>query len=199
MKKLLLILFTGLTLSGLDVKAQIPVICEAIIIKGDTFACYTFPAVSVVSKKSFKSVKAMSDFYQTKKHIYDMWPIAMNANNIFSDVQNELADKGSKRDQKKFLKEKEKQLSAEFTDKLKNLNTTEGEILMRLIARNSGQSIYDLIKQFKNPVSAVYWNTTSKLFGYNLKEEYDSSDDKDFEFICQELEEAQQTNYLATH
>ena len=179
-----------------------PVICEAILVNGDTFPIYTFREVKVISKKTFKSGKEMSVFYQTKKHIYDLWPLAMKATNIFTDVLHELDNTDSKRDQKKFLKQKEKQLSDEFTAQLKNLNTTEGEILMRIIARNTNHSVYDLIKEFKNPASAFYWNTTSKLFGYNLKEEYDAAKYKDFEFICQELEDNQQPetdDYLAAH
>jgi len=175
------------------------IVCEGILVKGDTFALFTLPLVKCVTKKAFGSIAEESNFYQTKKNITDMWPYAQAASKIFNEVLAELADKNSKRDQKKFLKEEEAALKTQFEDKLKDLYDTQGAVLMKLIARNTGHSVYDLIKQFKSGPSAFVWNTMGKLNGYDLKYEYDPTDDRDFEFICQQLEDLQKAGSLAAH
>ena len=110
------------------------------------------------------------------------------ADKIFNEVNSSLAEKDKRRDQKKFLKEKEKELDAQFEDKLKDLTTTQGTILVKLIARETGQNCYALIKEFKNPFSAFFWQSAGKLYGYDLKLAYDPQQDHDIELIVRSIE-----------
>jgi hypothetical protein len=95
----------------------------------------------------------------------------------------------SKHERKKFLKRKEKDLDEQFEKPLKNLTVDQGKILVKLIARETGHSCYDLVEQFKSPFSAFYWNGLGKLFGYNLKPDYDPQQDRDLEIIVRSLED----------
>jgi len=93
-----------------------------------------------------------------------------------------------KKEQKKFLKSKEKELDELYENSLKNLTVTQGELLVKLIARETGMSVYDLIREFKNPMSAFYWNKFTQLYGYSLKETYDPQEDRDIEIIVRSIE-----------
>jgi hypothetical protein len=86
------------------------------------------------------------------------------------------------------MRQKEEELDVLFEDQLKNLTVTQGEILCKLIARETGMSVYDLVKEFKNPVSAFYWNKMSQFLGYSLREQYDPQQERDIEFIVRSIE-----------
>lgn len=164
--------------------AYVPVI----VINNDSFPILTLPEVYVVSKRTFASSYEQNKFNSLKKNILAVYPYAKKAGEIFNEVQTELANKDSRRDRKKFLKEKENELDAQFQEPLKNLTTTQGEILVKLIARETGQNCYELIKEFKNPMSAFFWQSAGSLWGYDLKIPYDPQQDKDMELIVRGLE-----------
>jgi len=86
------------------------------------------------------------------------------------------------------VKEREKELDQLYENSLKNLTVTQGAILVKLIARETGQSVYELISEFKNPFSAFYWNKLSGLYGYSLKQDYDPQEDRDIEIIVRSIE-----------
>jgi len=164
--------------------AYVPVI----VINNDSFPILTLPDIYVVSKRTFANSFEQNKFNSLKKNILAVYPYAKKAGEIFNEVQTELADKDSRRDRKKFLKEKENELDAQFQEPLKNLTTTQGEILVKLIARETGQNCYELIKEFKNPMSAFFWQSAGSLWGYDLKIPYDPQQDKDMELIVRGLE-----------
>ena len=164
------------------------VIVPYVIEHNDTFPILTLPDFVVVSKRVFKSSFEQNKYNLLKKNVILVYPYALKAGEIFYEVQKELADKESKRDRKKFLKEKEKELDEQFKEPLKNLTTVQGELLVKLIARQTGQNCYELIKDLKSPVSAFFWNNASKLWGYDLKVPYDPQEDKDIELIVRGIE-----------
>ncbi len=164
--------------------AYVPVI----IVHNDSFPILTLPEVVVVSKRTFASSFEQNKFLSLKKNILIVYPYAKKAGEIFNEVQQELANKDSKRDRKKFLKQKEKELDEQFQEPLKNLTTVQGAILVKLIARETGQNCYELIKEFKNPMSAFFWQSAGSLWGYDLKVPYDPQQDKDIELIVRGIE-----------
>lgn len=164
--------------------AYVPVI----IVANDSFPILTLPEIVVVSKRTFTSSFEQNKFLSLKKNILIVYPYAKKAGEIFNEVQQELANKDSRRDRKKFLKQKEKELDEQFQDKLKDLTTVQGAILVKLIARETGQNCYELIKEFKNPMSAFFWQNAGSLWGYDLKVAYDPQQDKDIELIVRGIE-----------
>ncbi len=167
-----------------DGSAYVPVI----VVNNDSFPILTLPEIVVVSKRIFASSFEQNKFNSLKKNILIVYPYAKKAGEIFREVQLELTAKDSKHDRKKFLKQKEKELDEQFQDKLKNLTTTQGDILVKLIARETGQNCYELIKEFKNPMSAFFWQSAGSLWGYDLKITYDPQMDKDIELIVRGIE-----------
>ena len=76
-----------------------------------------------------------------------------------------------------------------FEDKLKNLSRSQGEVLIDIIERNSGQTMYNILKDVKNGSSAFWWNNASKIYGYDLKEGYIAENNPTLENIIAEYEE----------
>jgi hypothetical protein len=83
----------------------------------------------------------------------------------------------------------EKELNKRFKGELEELTITQGQILVKLISRQTGRNCYGIIKEVKGGFSAVVWQSVALLFSNNLKREYDPYDrDKDIEAVVQEIE-----------
>ena len=83
-----------------------------------------------------------------------------------------------------FLKE----LKKEFTEPLTNLSVYQGKILMKLINRETNNTCYELIKEYRGGFSAQFWQTLAWFFGSSLKQEYlPYSDDAEMEVIVHEV------------
>lgn len=168
--------------------AQTGLLLPAVIVGGDTLPAYQLQDIMVVSKRLFKNAEDQSRFNALKRNVMIVYPFAKEAGSIFNEVNATLSEMGSRKERKKFMKEKEEQLNILFEGELKNLTITQGEILCKLVARETGLSVYDLIREFKNPFSAFYWNKMSQFLGYSLRYQYDPQEEKDIEFIVRSLE-----------
>ncbi|MBK9732993.1 MAG: DUF4294 domain-containing protein [Chitinophagaceae bacterium] len=182
--KLLLLLFILPVLS----QAQTGMLLPAVIIGTDTFPAYQIQDIVVVSKRIFKSGEEQSRFNALKRNVMIVYPFAKEAGGIFNEVNAAMSSMDKKKERKKFMNQKEEELNVLFEGELKNLTITQGEILCKLVARETGNSVYDLIREFKNPLSAFYWNKMSQFLGYSLRYEYDPQQEKDIEFIVRSIE-----------
>ena len=187
MKRLLiLILLLG---SRNIVRAQIDgQLLPLLVIGKDTFPTCTLQEVVVVSKRVFKDQVEQYRYNQLRQNIIIVYPYAKEAGTIFSEMNDQLGTMEKKKDRKKFVKEKEDELDMLYENSLKNLTVTQGDLLVKLIGRETGMTVYDLIKEFKNPMSAFYWNKLSFFYGYSLKQQYDPQEQRDIEMIVRSIE-----------
>jgi hypothetical protein len=79
----------------------------------------------------------------------------------------------TEKEKKKYFKIVENYLTNEFEAKLKKLSRKQGQILVKLIHRQTGTTTYDLITNLKSGWKAFWSNVTAKLFDINLKTKYD--------------------------
>ncbi|MBX7107717.1 MAG: DUF4294 domain-containing protein [Chitinophagales bacterium] len=172
----------------LTIHAQTGMLLPAVVVGRDTFPAYQLQDVVVVSKRIFKSGEDQSRFNALKRNVLVVYPFAKEAGGIFNEVNAAMASMDKRKERKRFIKQKEEELNVLFEGELKNLTITQGEILCKLVARETGNSVYDLIREFKNPLSAFYWNKMSQFLGYSLRYEYDPQQEKDIEFIVRSIE-----------
>jgi hypothetical protein len=66
---------------------------------------------------------------------------------------------------------------------VENLTISQGEVLIKLIDRQTGNTSYELVKQLKGGLNAFMMQSIARLFGHNLKETYDPDEDRDIETI----------------
>ena len=81
-------------------------------------------------------------------------------------------------------------MEGEFTEQLKKLTKTEGRILIKLIHRQTGETMYELIKEYRSGWKAFWYNTTAKLFKLSLKDKYDPANIKEDYLIEDVLQRA---------
>jgi hypothetical protein len=146
------------------------------------------PNITIISKREFTDQVAQYRFNQLKKNLLVVYPYAVRAASLYNELNDALNEKNKRKDQRRYIKQKQDELEKEFAEPLKKLTTTQGELLVKLISRYTGKSVYDLISDYKNPMSAFLWNGVGKMWGYRLKEVYNPEENKDIEIIMRSIE-----------
>lgn len=174
--------------SGIDAQTTEGKLLPTITINNIEYPVASLPNVTIISKREFTDQVSQYRFNQLKRNLLVVYPYAVKAAAIYNELNEALSEKNKRKDQRKYIKQKQDELEKEFTEPLKNLTTTQGELLVKLISRYTGKSVYDLIADYKNPMSAFLWNGAGKMWGYHLKEVYNPDENKDIEIIMRSIE-----------
>ena len=113
------------------------------------------------------------DYFVLKRKVLKVYPYAKMASERLAKLNDRLDKIKSKRKKKKYTKMLEKFLQEELTAELKKLTRTEGQILVKLIYRETGSTAFSLVRELRNGFRAFTYNTIAKVFKISLKEEYD--------------------------
>lgn len=114
-----------------------------------------------------------------KRRIFKVYPYAKLAADKLTMLNNTMAKLKTNREKKKYFKLVEKYLEEEFEPRLKKLSRKDGQILVKLIYRQTGHTTFDLIKEYKSGWKAFWANSTAYMFDINLKTEYKPYDIKE--------------------
>ena len=112
------------------------------------------------------------DYFVLKIKVLKVYPYAKMASERLAKLNDRLNKIKSKRKKKKYTKIREKFLQEELTAELKKLTRTEGQILVKLIYRETGSTAFSLVRELRNGLRAFTYNTIAKVFKISLKEEY---------------------------
>ena len=113
------------------------------------------------------------DYFVLKRKVLKVYPYAKMASERLAKLNDRLDKIKSKRKKKKYTKMLEKFLQEELTAELRKLTRTEGQILVKLIYRETGITAFSLVRELRNGFRAITYNTIAKVFKISLKEEYD--------------------------
>ena len=122
-------------------------------------------------------------YYTLKRKALKVYPYAIMASERLTKLNSRLTKIKSKRKKKKYTRMLEKFLQDELTAELKRLTRTEGQILVKLIHRETGITAYELVKELRNGFRAFTYNSIAKIFDISLKREYDPQNIKEDIFI----------------
>jgi len=163
-------------LTSLSVYAQDPknndipmgyVLTEADSIFGDTIV---LPELVIETRKMSDEDK--KQFLLLQKRVYATYPYARIAAERLTSLNRGMEKFTNKRDKKRYFKIVEDYLSNEFEARLKKLSKKQGQILVKLIHRQTGTTTYELIRNLKSGFKAFVSNTTASMFSIDLKMEY---------------------------
>lgn len=125
----------------------------------------------VIAKKKLDP-EAKKQFILLRNRVYKTYPYAKIASERLTMLNRGMAQLKTNREKKVYFKIVEKYLSNEFEANLKKLSRKQGQILVKLIHRQTGQTTFELIKTLKSGWKAFWSNTTARLFDINLKTPY---------------------------
>ena len=139
-----------------------------------------------------KSSARKRDYRRYERFIYNIkkvYPYAIIVRERINLVNEELKSINTEKERKAYLKSVEKDVFAEYEDEIANLTITQGKILIKLIDRETQNTSYELIRDYRGRISAAFWQGIARLFGTNLKAEYDRfGEDAALEMILLEIE-----------
>lgn len=105
--------------------------------------------------------------------IKKVYPLAVEARELLKVYEPQYYALKDKRDRRKLMKNVEKELFSKHKEELKKWSISDGRMLLKLIDRETDETPYNLIKEFRGDFSAVFWQGIARIFSNNLKDEYD--------------------------
>jgi ribosomal protein L13 len=189
MKTLLLILFSVQFVQVCNAQNEIlgetseaPINLErkyrSTIFKGDTIAVVDLKTAVVTGARVFKDAEAEKKYRKLVRDVKKAYPYAKIAGQRIQEYHDLVADTKN-RERRKLMREAEKNLKVEFKKDLENLTVNQGKILMKLIDRETGNSSYDLVKEYRGKMTAFFWQSFAVIYDddLNMKVRYDKDGD----------------------
>jgi hypothetical protein len=145
--------------------------------------------VTVYANPRFERKK---DFRKYQRLVYNLkktYPYAVLVRKRLAEVNEAMKHLNTEKERKEYMKKVEKSVFAEYEGDMRNMTITQGRLLIKLIDRETQNTSYVLIKDYRGKLSAAFWQGIARIFGTNLKSEYDpEGEDALIESIIQEID-----------
>jgi len=185
-------LFSKVNFAQEKEKKDTLIITQAVIVDGDTIPNVSIEEVIIFPRLVFKNRYRERRYSKLVRDVKKAYPYAKLAKDMLLNMESEFVKLQTEKERDKYIKTVEKQLMNEFGAELKKLTVTQGRILLKLIDRETGNTSYVLVKELRGTISAVFWQTIARLFGSDLKAQYDPKGaDKLIERVVRMIETGQ--------
>ena len=162
------------------------------VVNGDTIALIYLREVTVLPAFHFISKKQEERYSRLVYYVKKVYPYSLIIRNTVFSMEEDLRKLRTEREKKMYIDKKEKELRGQFEGQLVKMTVTQGKILIKLVDRQTGRTTYEVVKQLKGSISAFFWQSIARVFGSNLKSEYDAKgDDAMIEDIIIRIENGQ--------
>lgn len=142
-------------------------------VDGDSINAIELDDVLLLQRLKFDSKYERIKYLILKRKVKKVWPYATLAARRLVVLDQRLNSLQTTNEKKRYSRMVEDYIEKEFTAELKKLSKTEGQILIKLIHRQTGTTTYDLLKRLRSGWSAFWFDKTASLFSISLKETYD--------------------------
>lgn len=143
-----------------------------VLTEKDSILNDTIQLPEIIISKEKLDPEAQKQFLILQNRVYKTYPFARLASDRLVALNKGMARLSSNREKKKYFKIVEDYLNNEFEGKLKKLSRKQGQILVKLIHRQTGTTTFELVKTLKSGWKAFWANTTANVFDISLKTEY---------------------------
>ena len=155
----------------------------AILDSGKMVPWVVLHEVIIRDVRIFKSQADQDNYRRLRYNVMKVLPYARFAAQRYNQLQRDLALTGDKHKQKELINACETQIKDLFNKEIKDLTISQGEVLIKLINRETGNTSYAMVKDLKGGFKAFLLQSAARLFGHDLKETYDPEEQKDIENI----------------
>lgn len=144
---------------------------KSYLIIGDTIAnsSISLSEVIILPKVKFNNSDERRRYLVLQRKTLKVYPYAKLAAERLTILNQRMINLKSNRKRKKYARLVQKFVEDEFAEKLKKFTVTEGQILIKLIHRQTGEIAFDLIKDLRSGWRAFWYQNTAKLFNMSLK------------------------------
>jgi len=167
-------------------------IVPAVIRDGDTIIFITLREFEVISRHIFTSRRAEERHRRLVHNVRRVYPYAKLAGEVYRYYDSILAQESCQRRQSQLMRQAERDIRQQFERELRNLTVTQGQILVKLLDRETSHSAFNLVKDLRTAFLANVLQGVGRLFGYNLRIRYDPHGrHSDIESIVRAIERGQ--------
>jgi hypothetical protein len=149
-------------------------------------------AIKEVNVYAHPQFPRKSDFRKYERLVYNLkrvYPYALVVRGRIAEVNAELANYTSEKERREYIRKVEKDVFGKYEGDIRDMTITQGRLLIKLIDRETQNTSYTLIKDYRGKLAAAFWQGIARIFGTNLKEEYDPvGEDALIESILIEIE-----------
>ena len=133
-------------------------------------------AIKEVTVYAHPEFPTKRDFRKYERLVYNLkrvYPYALVVRGRIAEVNAELSTFNSEKERREYIKKVEKDVFGKYEGDIRDMTITQGRLLIKLIDRETQNTSYTLIKDYRGKLSAAFWQGIARIFGTNLKEEYD--------------------------
>ncbi len=142
-----------------------------------------FERLDPVMVSSSMDEAKIKEYQILKRRVIKTMPFAKMAAYKMKMMEDQLATIENKRERKKYIKKCENSLKAMYTEQLKKLTIGEGQVLMKLLHRETGKTSWEILKNYRGTAEAFFWQAFGTFWGHDLKSEFDPVVDYQIEHI----------------
>lgn len=150
---------------------------------GDTTLIVYLPEMDIHLLGRYYEIIETRQGRRLANNVRKVLPYAQLAAKKLQEYDSLLCATDSERERRAMMKDAEDDITAHYADDLKNLTLTQGAILIRLVDRETGNTSYKLVQDLRGKLRAAFYQGFARLWGYNLKDEFDPKNNKEDEQI----------------
>ena len=159
---------------------------------GDTIPIVQLPEIKVYAIRVFEGKRDIRSIQRMIYNVKKAYPYARLAGLKLQEYESILESTKSDSERRKIMRQAEQELNDQFGEDLKDLTFTQGKILLKLIDRETGNVSYNLVRDLRGSITAVFYQGFARIWGYNLKTHYDpKGEDELIETIVVMIENGQ--------
>jgi len=146
---------------------------QAVIQDGDTIFVTSIDEAVIQPRKRAAATRDLRQYRRLIYNVKKVYPYAKIAGEKFSDVTTYMEALETAKERREYTKQLEDELLKQYEEELKNLTVTQGRILIKLIDRETRKTSYEVVKELRGSFQAAFWQAIARIFGSNLKTEFD--------------------------
>lgn len=159
------------------------------IADGDTIPLVDLRPITITDFRVDRTKREQRKWDRMMTRVVKVYPYAKVAGELMNEYERQLDALQTKKQRNEYLDMAEAELKQEFEGEIRDMTVREGYILIKLIDRQTGDTSYELIRELKSGFTAFMWQAVARLFGSNLKDQYDpEGDDRLIEEIVAMIE-----------
>lgn len=150
---------------------------------GDTVRMIELYDVYIYPPLVFKNKKEEDFYWRTVRDVRKTLPYAQTAGRALLETYEYVQTIPDEKMREKHLKDLEKELVAKYKPQIMKMTRNQGKVLLKLITRETDQSSFNIVKAFLGSFRAAFWQGVGRIFGMNMRGDYNPSKDREDEII----------------
>jgi hypothetical protein len=161
----------------------LPAVSQSGAVPVDTIVVTDFDRIDPVYVSASMDAAKRREYLILKRRVIKTMPYAKMAAMKMKAMEDKLQTIKGRRERSKYVKQCEESIKKMYMDQLKNLTIGEGQVLMKLLHRETGKTSWEIMRNYRGTGEAIFWQAFGSIYGHSLLTEYDPVLDHQIENI----------------